>query len=105
VGWTDFGARKASDSGHPHPGHTPGFAWFLVWGNLFTGDSLFVGAAGRTDISGGSLGALLASIRDKLLVLPREIIVWPGHDYGETPTSTMGREREENISITDFLLE
>ena len=87
------------------PGHTPGSACFLIQGNLFTGDTLFVGAAGRTDIPGASLEALLASIRDKLLVLPRETVVWPGHDYGDTPTSTMGREMEENIYITDFLLE
>ena len=87
------------------PGHTPGSACFLVQGNLFTGDTLFVGAAGRTDIPGASLEALLASIRDKLLVLPRETVVWPGHDYGDTPTSTIGREMEENIYITDFLLE
>ena len=87
------------------PGHTPGSVCFLVQGNLFTGDTLFVGAAGRTDIPGASLEALLASIRDKLLVLPGETVVWPGHDYGDTPTSTMGREMEENIYITDFLLE
>lgn len=87
------------------PGHTPGSACFLVQGNLFTGDTLFVGAAGRTDIPGGSLDALLASIRDKLLVLPGKTVVWPGHDYGETPASTLGREREENIYITDFLQE
>jgi glyoxylase-like metal-dependent hydrolase (beta-lactamase superfamily II) len=41
----------------------------------------------------------------KLLVLPPETIVWPGHDYGETPTSTIGREMEENPYITDFILD
>jgi len=87
------------------PGHTPGSTCFLVSGNLFTGDTLFVGAAGRTDLKGASLDTLLASLEEKLMVLPRETIVWPGHDYGETPFSTMGREMEENIYITDFILD
>ncbi len=87
------------------PGHTPGSSCFLISGNLFTGDTLFVGAAGRTDIVGGSLDTLLASIRDKLLILPQDTVIWPGHDYGDTPTSTIGKEMQENIYITDFLLE
>jgi len=41
--------------------------------------------------------------RDKLLALPEDTVFWPGHDYGDTPTSTIGREKEENIYITDFL--
>lgn len=87
------------------PGHTPGSSCFLINGNLFSGDTLFVGSAGRTDLDGGSLDDLLASIRDKLMVLPGETVIWPGHDYGENPTSTMSREMEENIYITDFLLD
>ena len=87
------------------PGHTPGSVCFLVEGNLFTGDTLFVGAAGRTDLTGASLDTLIESIREKLLSLPRETVVWPGHDYGDTPTSTIGREMEENIYITDFILD
>jgi hydroxyacylglutathione hydrolase len=87
------------------PGHTPGSVCFLVKGNLFTGDTLFVGAAGRTDLTGGSLVTLLESIEKKLLVLPQETVVWPGHHYGETPASTIGREMEENIYITDFILD
>jgi glyoxylase-like metal-dependent hydrolase (beta-lactamase superfamily II) len=87
------------------PGHTPGSVCFLIAGNLFTGDTLFVGAAGRTDLIGGSLDTLLESIETRLLVLPRETVIHPGHDYGETPTSTIGREMEENIYITDFMLD
>jgi len=86
------------------PGHTPGSVCYLVHGNLFTGDTLFVGAAGRTDLTGASLETLLNSIRERVLPLPKETVIWPGHDYGDTPTSTIGREMEENIYITDFLL-
>ncbi len=86
------------------PGHTPGSCCYLVEGNLFTGDTLFVGAVGRTDLTGGSLGKLLSSIKNKIMPLPPETVVWPGHDYGDSPTSTVGREIEENPCITDFLL-
>jgi len=87
------------------PGHTPGSSCFLVKGNLFTGDTLFVGSAGRTDLAGGSLDVLIDSIREKLLVLPGDTVIWPGHDYGETLYSTIEREMKENIYITDFILE
>jgi glyoxylase-like metal-dependent hydrolase (beta-lactamase superfamily II) len=86
------------------PGHTPGSVCYLIHGNLFCGDTLFVGAAGRTDLIGGSLETLLESLEKRLIVLPKETIVWPGHDYGDTPTSTIGREMEENPYITDFIL-
>ena len=86
------------------PGHTPGSVCYLVAGNLFTGDTLFVGAVGRTDLKGSSLDTLLNSLKDKLIVLPGETIIWPGHDYGESPTSTMSREIKENPYITDFLI-
>ncbi len=84
------------------PGHTPGSVCFLTEGNLFTGDTLFVGAAGRTDLAGGSLDTLITSL-EKLIALPPETIIWPGHDYGDTPTSTIGREMKENPYITDFI--
>ncbi len=86
------------------PGHTPGSVCFFVSGNLFSGDTLFVGAAGRTDLVGGSLDMLVDSLEKRLIVLPKETIVWPGHDYGDSPTSTIGREMEENPYITDFIL-
>jgi hydroxyacylglutathione hydrolase len=79
------------------PGHTPGGICFHTPGHVFTGDTLFVGAVGRTDLAGGSAGRLLASIRDKIYTLPEDTIVWPGHHYGATPSSTIGRERRENL--------
>jgi glyoxylase-like metal-dependent hydrolase (beta-lactamase superfamily II) len=86
------------------PGHTPGSVCFLLDGNLFTGDTLFVGAVGRTDLRGGSFDTLLNSIKTRLLSLPGDTVILPGHDYGERPTSTMKREIEENPYITDFIL-
>ena len=86
------------------PGHTPGSSCFLAEGHLFTGDTLFVGDVGRTDLTGGSLDTLLESLEKKIIKLPPETKIWPGHDYGDTPTSTIGREMEENPYITDFIL-
>jgi hydroxyacylglutathione hydrolase len=87
------------------PGHTPGSVCFLVRGNLFTGDTLFVGDVGRTDLAGASLDMLLKSLEEKLLPLPKDTVVLPGHDYGETPASTIAREMKENPYITDFILD
>jgi hydroxyacylglutathione hydrolase len=87
------------------PGHTPGAVCLLAENNLFTGDTLFVGAVGRTDLPGGSMETLLKSIEDKLLPLPGDTIIWPGHHYGDHPTSTMAREKETNPYITDFILD
>ncbi len=88
------------------PGHTPGSACFLGNGHLFTGDTLFVGEAGRTDLPGGDLDQLIASIRDRLLGLPPATVLFPGHHHLNTPAqSTLAREIEENIYITDFILD
>ena len=86
------------------PGHTRGSMCLYGEGNLFTGDTLFVGAVGRTDLKGGSLDVLLESLK-KLIELPPETVVWPGHDYGDTPTSTIAREKKTNPYITDFILD
>ncbi|MCG6880894.1 MAG: MBL fold metallo-hydrolase [Deltaproteobacteria bacterium] len=84
------------------PGHSPGAICLYGDGNLFTGDTLFVGAVGRTDLKGGDLGTLLQSVK-KLLTLPLDTTVWPGHDYGESRTSTLAHEKATNPYITDFL--
>ncbi|EFK09415.1 metallo-beta-lactamase domain protein [delta proteobacterium NaphS2] len=84
------------------PGHSPGSMCLFSEGNLFTGDTLFVGAVGRTDLGGGDLSTLLLSLK-KLLALPLETTVWPGHDYGESHTSTLAHEKGTNPYITDFL--
>ncbi len=79
------------------PGHSPGSVCFYDGKQVvFTGDTLFVGAVGRGDLPGGDYFQMMRSIREKLLVLPEETQVFPGHDYGDWPTSTIGREKREN---------
>lgn len=84
------------------PGHTPGSLCLYFPGHLFTGDTLFVEAAGRTDLPGGSLEALIRSLADKILPLPDETRIWPGHDYGSSFPSTLAAEKENNPYLTDF---
>lgn len=78
------------------PGHSPGGISLYTDGYVLTGDTLFVGGVGRTDIAGASWEVLIYSIRKKLLSLPDETVVLPGHNYGITPTSTIGNERRNN---------
>jgi glyoxylase-like metal-dependent hydrolase (beta-lactamase superfamily II) len=78
------------------PGHSPGGICLLSDGNLFTGDTLFVGGIGRTDLPGSSHEQFMKSIKEKLLSLPPETIVWPGHDYGAMVRSTIGYEKATN---------
>jgi|PersoiStandDraft_1058852.scaffolds.fasta_scaffold14369_2 hydroxyacylglutathione hydrolase len=77
------------------PGHSPGSCAFLLESTdrvLFSGDTLFSGSVGRTDLWGGSFDTLVASIREKLYCLPPELRVVPGH--GEE--TTIGKERASN---------
>ena len=78
------------------PGHTPGCICLYTPGHVFTGDTLFVGGVGRTDLPGGSWNQMLASIENRILTLPDDTVVWPGHDYGSSPHSTVRQEREFN---------
>ena len=78
------------------PGHTPGGMCLYSDGMVFTGDTLFVGSVGRTDFPGGSYAELERSIRTKLYTLPGDTVVYPGHNYGITPTSTIQYERRSN---------
>jgi glyoxylase-like metal-dependent hydrolase (beta-lactamase superfamily II) len=83
------------------PGHTPGGICLYAEGNLFTGDTLFVGDSGRTDLPGGHRPTLAASIR-RLMLLPDDTVVWPGHDYGPTPSSTIGWEKRHNVNAKEY---
>ncbi|GAB6095592.1 MBL fold metallo-hydrolase [Desulfatiferula olefinivorans] len=75
------------------PGHTPGGICLYTPGHVITGDTLFVSGVGRTDLPGGSMGTLTTSIRKKIFTLPDDTLIWPGHDYGPTPQSTVAREK------------
>jgi glyoxylase-like metal-dependent hydrolase (beta-lactamase superfamily II) len=83
------------------PGHTPGGICLHAQGNLFTGDTLFVGDSGRTDLAGGDRSSLGKSIR-RLMELPEETVVWPGHDYGPTRSSTLGWEKRNNVNAIEY---
>jgi glyoxylase-like metal-dependent hydrolase (beta-lactamase superfamily II) len=87
------------------PGHTPGSQCFLVDGHLISGDTLFIGACGRTDLPGGD-PALLHESLTRLSKLPDETILFPGHNYGG-PASTIGDEKQRNpfmrFRLGDFL--
>jgi len=78
------------------PGHTPGGICLYGNGVVFVGDLLFAGSVGRTDLPGGSYDLLLNSIRNKLLSLPDETVVYPGHG----PATTIGKERLHNPFLT-----
>jgi glyoxylase-like metal-dependent hydrolase (beta-lactamase superfamily II) len=77
------------------PGHTAAGTSYLCGDAVVTGDTLFIGGCGRTDGPGGDPRTLWRSL-NRLAALPDETRVYPGHDYGATPTSTIGRERDTN---------
>lgn len=77
------------------PGHTPGGICLYCAPDLITGDTLFVGGVGRTDFPGGSYSELINSLKTKVLALPDDTIVWPGHGYGGSQ-STIGEEKMSN---------
>lgn len=78
------------------PGHTPGSQCFKVRQNLVSGDTLFIGACGRTDLPGGNAKELYDSLCHRLAKLEDDTILFPGHNYAEEPTSTIGREKKTN---------
>jgi glyoxylase-like metal-dependent hydrolase (beta-lactamase superfamily II) len=74
------------------PGHSPGSISLVGGGSIFSGDTLFAGSVGRTDLPGGSSGDLLGAIRTKLFALDDALAVHPGHG----PATTLGDERRSN---------
>jgi len=88
------------------PGHTLDSICLLVDNRkLLTGDTLFVGECGRTDFPGGSSKSMYDSLFNKLLKLNDSVEVYPGHDYGRKPSSTIGEERESNYTLEPRSLE
>ena len=89
------------------PGHTPGSQCFLVDGRLVSGDTLFIGACGRTDLPGSDPEEMYCSLTQRLGALPDETVLLPGHNYGGL-YSTIGREKRGNpfmrfASLGEFL--
>jgi len=90
------------------PGHTPGSQCFLVRDRLVAGDTLFVGGCGRVDLPGADPEQMYETLTGRLAKLGDDVVLFPGHDYGPTPTSTMGEQRKTNAylrirSLQDWL--
>ena len=77
------------------PGHSPGSVCYLFDNKIITGDMLFVEAIGRVDLPGGDIEKMFDSLQ-KLKKLDENIEVYPGHDYGSIPHSTIAHEKKEN---------
>ena len=90
------------------PGHTPGSQCFLVDGRLISGDTLFIGGCGRVDLPGSDPAQMYDSLVNKLKQLPDETLLYPGHNYADRPSSTIGDEKRRNLylrfnRLEDFL--
>ena len=89
------------------PGHTPGTVFYRAdWDGpeavsqvMFSGDFLFAGSIGRTDLAGGSHQQMLDSLRDRVLPLPDDVVVLPGHG----PQTSIGRERATNPFLAEVV--
>ncbi len=82
------------------PGHTPGGICVIVDNEaLLTGDTLFIGDCGRTDLPGGNVEEMFHSLHEKIMKLPDELVVYPGHDYGEAPFDTLGHQKASNKTL------
>jgi hydroxyacylglutathione hydrolase len=90
------------------PGHTPGSQCLSCGGALFSGDTVFVNACGRCDLSGGDPERMFDSLHRVLGALDADTALYPGHDYGDVPVSSLARERERNpyfqlAALPDFV--
>ena len=89
------------------PGHTPGSQCFLIDDRLVSGDTLFIGSCGRTDLPGSDPSEMYYSLTQRLGALPDDTVLLPGHNYGGA-ASTIGQEKRQNPtmrfgSLGDFL--
>jgi hydroxyacylglutathione hydrolase len=81
------------------PGHTADSVLYIFEGHVATGDTLFVGECGRVDLPGSDPRAMYTSLLTTVVRLDDALVVLPGHNYGRTPTSTIGREKRENYTL------
>lgn len=78
------------------PGHTPGSQCFLVGNRVVSGDTLFIDACGRVDFPGGNPEQMYYSLTQKLMALPDDMILFPGHNYAPLKHATMGEQKKTN---------
>jgi len=85
------------------PGHSPGSQCFLLQGpsleepsRLISGDTLFIGSCGRVDMPGSDAEEMYDSLTQKLMRLPDETLLFPGHNYAAQITSTLGEQKRTN---------
>ena len=76
------------------PGHSEGGICLYGNGHIFTGDTLFTEGMGRTDLGDGSYKTLMNSILKKIITLPDDTVICPGHHYGRKPTSTVREQKQ-----------
>lgn len=90
------------------PGHTPGSVCYAIPGSLVTGDTLFVNGCGRCDFVGGDPAVMYRTLKQLCDVLPRWTRLYPGHNYGATPTSRLDEQLRDNpylkhATLQDFV--
>jgi len=82
------------------PGHTKGGICIIVNNEaILTGDTLFIGDCGRTDLPGGNLFEMYNTLKNKIMKLPDHLIVYPGHDYGDKPCDSLGNQKCTNKTL------
>jgi glyoxylase-like metal-dependent hydrolase (beta-lactamase superfamily II) len=79
------------------PGHSKDSMCLVGDGKIFSGDTLFVGTCGRVDLPGGDARELYHSLVDVLRKMDDNLLMYPGHNYGSTPTSTLGTQKKMNF--------
>jgi glyoxylase-like metal-dependent hydrolase (beta-lactamase superfamily II) len=78
------------------PGHTPGSQCFLVENRIVSGDTLFIGSCGRVDLPGSNPEQMYYSLTQKLMALPDDTILFPGHNYAPLKQATLGEQKKTN---------
>ena len=82
------------------PGHTQGGICIIIDNKaILTGDTLFIGDCGRTDLPGGDLHIMYNTLKNKIMSLSDSLIVYPGHDYGDKPYDMLGNQKKTNKTL------
>jgi len=82
------------------PGHTQGGICLIINDEaIITGDTLFIGDCGRTDLPGGNIEQMFNTLHYKIKILPDHLIVYPGHNYGDKPFDTLGNQKQTNKTL------